>query len=178
MKQYPIFTAQIRTEKMATQKYVSDIKVLSWSNDIVYDRLSNFETLNFLFNPENLERAKQQLGDQANKFNIDEFMADSESCSFKISPIGTISLRIVERDENKTVKIVSDQGPINFTIWVQTLPLNEYSSKLRLTIHTELNMVMKMMLDNKLSKGINQVADAFTQIPFGSIPSSNSYLHQ
>jgi len=158
---------------MGVQKYVSDVKILSWSNEIVYDRLSNLEFLNFLFNPENLDRAKQQMGDKADKFNIEDFSADRDSCSFTVSPVGQIGLRIVERKDLKSIKVTNDAGPMDFTIWIQTLPINDFSSKLRLTIHTELNMMMKMMIGKKLKEGINQIAEGFTQIPFGNIPSSN-----
>ncbi len=158
---------------MGVQKYVSDVKILSWSNDIVYDRLSNLEFLNSLFNPDNLEQAKQQMGDKADKFNIENFTADRDSCSFTISPVGKIGLRIVERQELKSLKISNDAGPIDFTIWIQILPVDNFYSKLRLTIHTELNMMMKMMVGKKLKEGINQIAEGFTQIPFGSIPSAN-----
>ena len=158
---------------MGVEKYVSDVKTLSWSNEIVYDRLSNLEFLNSLFNPENLERAKQQMGDKADKFNIEDFSADRDSCRFTISPVGQIGLRIVERKDLKSIKIANDAGPMDFTIWIQVLPVNNFSSKLRLTIHTELNMMIKMMIGKKLKEGINQVAEGFTQIPFGNIPSAN-----
>ncbi len=159
---------------MAVQKYTSDVKLLNWSNTIVYNSLSDLTFLNTLFNPENMERVKQQLGDKAGKFNIEEFSADKDSCSFKISPVGTISLRIVERDEPRLIKLVSEQGsPIDFKFWIQILPVNETSCKIRLTLHTELNMMIKMMVGNKIEAGINQVADAFAQIPFGTIQNLN-----
>ena len=158
---------------MGVQKYVSDVKTLSWSSEVVYDRLSNLEFLNFLFNPDNLEKAKKQMGNKADKLNIEDFSADRDSCSFTISPVGKIGLRIIEREELKSIKITNDSGPIDFTIWVQLVPVNDFSSKLRLTIHTELNMMMKMMVGNKLKEGVNQIANGFAQIPFGSIPSVN-----
>ncbi|MEN8139059.1 MAG: SRPBCC family protein [Bacteroidota bacterium] len=159
---------------MSLQKYVSNIKTINWSNAVVYDRLSNLETLNFLFNPENLERAKQQLGEKADKFNIEDFQADRDSCSFKIDPVGRVGMHIVNREEGKTIKVESEEGlPMSFTLWIQLLPVNEYSCKARLTIHTELNMMMKMMIGKKLKKGVDQIADGLTQIPFGTIPSAN-----
>ena len=158
---------------MGVQKYVSDIKNLNWSNEIVYDRLSNLEFLNFLFNPDNLEKAKQQMGDKADKLNIEDFSADRDSCRFTISPVGQVGLRITEREELKTIKISNDAGPIDFKIWIQIVPVDNFNSKLRLTIHTELNMMMKMMVGKKLKEGVNQIANGFTQIPFGNIPSAN-----
>ncbi len=159
---------------MAVQKYTSDVKIVNWSNPIVYNSLSNLEFLNTLLSSENINRAKQQMGDNADKFNIEEFSADKDSCSFKISPIGTISLRIIERDSLKLIKLISEQGsPIAFKFWIQILPINETSCKIKLTLHTELNMMMKMMVGKKLDQGINQIADAFTQIPFGMIQNLN-----
>lgn len=159
---------------MAIQKYTSDVKTVNWSNQIVYDSLSNLNFLNTMFSPENMNQAKQQLGDQADKFNVEEFTANRDSCQFKISPVGTIAINIVNREAPKAIKLVSeDGGPIAFTIWIQILPLNETSCKIKLTLHTELNMMMKMMVGNKLKKGINQAADALDKIPFGTIQAMN-----
>ena len=159
---------------MSIQKYVSDIKIINWTNTIVYDSLSNLQFLSFLFSPENMELAKQKLGKDADKFNIEEFKADRDSCSFKVSPVGTIGLRIVEREVPKAIKLISDAGsPIAFKLWIQVLPVNDNTCKIRLTLHTELNMMMKMMVGKKLTEGINQIASAFTQIPFGSIHTMN-----
>jgi len=159
---------------MGIQKNTSDIKTINWNNETVYDSLSNLEFLNFLFSPENIDRVKSQLGDKADQFNIENFTADRDSCSFSISPMGTIGFKIVNREAPKAIKMVSEEGgPFKFTFWVQILPIDGYTSKIRLTLHTELNMMTKMMIGGKLKKGINQVADAFSQIPFGAIQSYN-----
>jgi len=159
---------------MGNQKHTSQVKVINWNTEVVYGSLSNLEFLNFLFLPENMERVKQQLGDKADKFNIEDFTADQDSCSFKISPIGTVSLRIVERENLKLIKLISEKGtPIQFTFWIQILPVNETSCKIRLTLQTELNMMMKMVVGNKLEKGIEQIAEAFTQMPFDAIYNFN-----
>ena len=159
---------------MSIQKYTSDVKTINWNNLIVYDSLSNLEFLNILMSPENMERVKQQLGDKADKFNIEDFSADRDSCSFSISPVGKFSLRIANREKPKAIKLVSEQdSPIGFKFWIQILPINDTSCKIKLTLHTELNMMMKMMVGKKLDNGLNQIADAFTQIPFGTIQSLN-----
>lgn len=159
---------------MSVQKYVSDVQNINWNNTVVYDSLSNLEFLNVLMSPENMERVKAQLGDKADKFNIENFIADKDSCSFSISPVGTISFKIANREAPKAIKLISDQGsPIEFKLWIQILPVTDTTCKIRLTLHTELNMMMKMMVGSKLKKGINQVAQAFSQIPFGTIQSLN-----
>ena len=159
---------------MAIQKYESDVKTINWSNQIVYDSLSNLNFLNTMFSPENMNRVKQQLGDKADQFNVEEFTADRNSCHFKISPVGTIGINIINREEPKAIKLISeDGGPIKFTIWIQILPVSQTACKIKLTLHTELNMMMKMMVGSKLKKGINQAADALDKIPFGTIQAMN-----
>jgi len=155
---------------MATQKYVSDIKIINWSNQIVYNKLSDLSFLNIMFGPENMERVKQQMGDKAPDMNIQNFVADRDTCSFDMPPIGLVSFHIEDRDEPKTVKIVSDDTmKFNFKLWVQLLPISDTQCKMRVTLHIELNTMMKMMIGKKLDKGINQIADGISQIPFGMI---------
>ena len=155
---------------MAAKKYVSDIKTVNWSNQIVYDKLSDLNFLNIMFGPDNMERVKQQMGDKAPDMNIQNFVADRDTCSFDMPPIGTIALHIEEREEPKTVKIASDESTqFQFKLWVQLLPVNDTQCKMRVTLHIELNMMMKMMIGKKLDKGINQIADGIAQIPFGMI---------
>ena len=155
---------------MATQKYVSDIKTITWENSQVYNKLSNLEFLNLLFNPESLARVKQQMGDKAPDMNIQNFEADRDSCSFDIAPMGRMSFYVEEREEPKTIKIRSDEtAPIRFVLWIQLLPFNNTQCKMRITLHTELNMMMKMMVGKKLDEGINQIADGIAKIPFEMI---------
>ena len=158
---------------MGVQKYISSVKTVNWSNNVVYDKLSNLEFLNFMFSPENMERVKSQMGDKASDMNIENFSADRDTCQFKLPKVGMIGLRIVEREELKVVKIVTDEGtPIKLTMWVQILPLNDASCKIRVTIHASLNVMMKVMLGKKLEGGIEQIADGLAQIPYGMIPNT------
>jgi len=155
---------------MATQKYVSDIKTINWENSIVYHKLSNLEFLNIMFNPESLARVKEQMGDKAADMNIQNFVADRDRCSFDVAPMGHISFYVEEREEPKTIKIRSEEStPFQFRLWIQLLPVNSTQCKMRITLHTELNMMMKMMVGKKLEGGINQIADGIAQIPFGMI---------
>jgi len=155
---------------MSTQKYVSDIKTINWSNKIVYDKLSDLSFLNKLFSPEAIDRIKTQMGDNAPDINVDDFYADKDSCSFAIPKLGYISFYILEREEPKTIKIISDSDTkFNFKFWIQLLPKNQNQTKMRITLHIELDAMTKMMLGKKISKGINQIADGISQIPFGMI---------
>ncbi|MCK5847515.1 MAG: hypothetical protein KAG84_08750 [Bacteroidales bacterium] len=155
---------------MAIQKYISDIKTVNSDSETVYNRLSNLDFLNSMFGPENMSRAKEQMGDKAKGMDIQNFTADRDSCSFDLPPIGNIALHIEEREEYKLVKIVSDDSTkFDFKLWIQLIPSDELNCKMRITLHVELNMMMKMMVGKKLDKGINQIADGIANIPYGTI---------
>lgn len=157
---------------MSIEKYVSDIKVANCDVATVYAKLSDFNILSQLFSPENLERAKTQIPDakKLDKMKIEDFKADSDSCSFKVASAGRVGMRIIEREPTKTIKIGGDGTvPFEFTIWIQLLPSSAYQSKLRLTVHADLNMMMKMMIGKKLKKGVNDVAEGLSKIPFTAL---------
>lgn len=104
---------------------------------------------------------------------VEEWQADADSCSFKAKGF-RVALRIVEREENKTVKITADpeQGglPIDFTFWLQLHEVSETDTRVRLVLHAELNMMMRMMIGGKIQGGLDQMveglATAFNQLPF------------
>ncbi len=158
---------------MAKQKHISSIRELDWNNQVVYNQLSSLEFLNFLFNPAAIEKAKEQMGDKASKFNIENFTADKDSCSFDLPPMGRISLRIDDREELKSIRIISEEGsPIAFTLWIQILPVSNDRCKMRITLHTELNMMMKMMIGKKLEGSADKIADTLQQFPYGAMPTA------
>lgn len=149
---------------MATCKYVSDVKLINNNQELIYNFLSNFENLAKFFNEEAMEKIAEQA---PKKFKLKDFKADQDTCTFTVEGFGETGLRIIEREASKTIKITGNGTvPFEFYFWVQLLPADSYQTKLRLTLHAELNMMMKMMLGKKLEEGINQIADGFTKIPF------------
>ncbi len=155
---------------MGVQKYKSETKVVSSDINTVYGILSNLEFLNFMFNEENVNRIKSQMGDKAANFSIDDFSADRDSCEIVVPKIGTIALLIDDREEPKSVRMKSIKGPVDFTIWIQLIPNGDDKCYMRLTLHAELNMMMKMMVGKKLEEGINKVADGLSNLPFNMMP--------
>ena len=67
----------------------------------------------------------------------------------------------------KTIKITGE-GKIPFQLfaWIQVLPVTPYQSKIRITLHAELNMMMKMIVGKKLNDGVNKIAEALTMFPY------------
>ncbi len=65
-----------------------------------------------------------------------------------------------ERIAPKHVKIVGDEGgvPIDFAFWIQLQPAGP-DTRMRLVLHIELNMMMKMMIGGKLQTAVDQIAE-------------------
>ena len=81
--------------------------------------------------------------------------------------MGLAEIRIVNRDPFKTIKIESSGSlPLSFTFWIQLIPVDSFKTKMRLTLHAELSMMIKMMVGNKLEEGINQLAETLTKLPY------------
>lgn len=90
---------------------------------------------------------------------VENWQSDRDQCSFTVRNVN-IGLQIVEREEFKTIKIInSSSTPFDFRLWFQLKQVAPYDTRMRITIKTKLNMMAKMMLHNKLSKGINTLAD-------------------
>ncbi len=134
--------------------YESEIKTISANNEVVFAKLSDLS---------NIEKFKGQIPENA---GISDLKCDIDSVSFKISPVGQIGMRIVEREIYKTIKLEADNSPVPFTMWIQLVDKKDDSTKLKLIIKTELPMMIKMMLGSKLQGFINQFADVLAKINY------------
>ena len=91
---------------------------------------------------------------------VEEWQATEDSCSFKAKGF-TVKLRMEERIAPKHVKIVGDEGgvPVDFGFWIQLHSVSPTDTRMRLVLHVELNMMMRMMVGNKLQGAIDQIAE-------------------
>ena len=100
---------------------------------------------------------------------VEEWQATADTCSFRVKGI-SVRLRMVDKAENRHVKIQGDDGglPVDFAFWIQLHEVSEGDTRIRLVLHAELNMMMRMMLGGKMRKGLDQavdgLADAFNRI--------------
>lgn len=137
--------------------YVSNIKVIEAPRALVYSRLSDLRGL------ENVSSILKQHP-EASKIDIE--VIDADSCAFVIPMAGKLMLRIVEREPDKTIKLEADQSPIPLTLWVQLLEDDAQHTHLRLTLRTELNLLMKQMIGSKLQDGVERMADMMASLPY------------
>lgn len=148
---------------MALQKYVSEIKTIEQNQEIVYNYLSNFEHLSGYINDGLLAKINESVP----QIKISDFESDADSCRFTIAGMGQAEIRIIEREPVATIKIASSGNlPMGFTFWIQLLPVTPYQCKMKLTLHAEMSMMIRMLVNKKLETGIDQLADMLTHLPY------------
>ena len=134
-------------------KFESSVKQIAYPVEDVYRNISDLS---------NLERVR----DRAPADKLDSFKFDSDSVEVSVPPVGTIKLRIIEREENKCVKFETEQSPMPFNLWIQMLPVSETESKMKVTVKADIPFMLKGMVSGPLQDGVEKIADALSQIPF------------
>ena len=157
-------------------EYKSDVKKIYYPVERVYGRLSDLNNLAViqqnLDNPMIREKMLEQAGDKASPEQLDsileklrELQFDSDSVSGS-SPMGNITLRIIEREENKTIKFALEGAPILANMWIQLLPATEQECAMKLTVKADLNFFIKQVIGNKLQQGVDGLAQMLASIPY------------
>ena len=135
---------------MAT--FESTIRQINYPQQNVYSLLSDLS---------NIERIKDRLPED----KIKDLTFDENSISIS-SPMGAVKLNIIEREESKCIKFETEKSPLPFNLWIQILPVDEVSCKIKLTIKAELNPFIKGMVSKPLQEGIEKIADALQMIKY------------
>lgn len=148
---------------MSLNKYRSDIKLINQNQQVVFNYLANFENLSGYLNSGLIEKITEKIP----QIKITDFQSDQDSCKFNITGLGVAKIKIVNREPFKTIKVESSGGlPLSFVFWIQLIPVDQFQTKLRLTLHAEMSMMIKMMAASKLEEGINQLADTLSKLPY------------
>ena len=92
---------------------------------------------------------------------VEDWEATEQTCSFKAKGF-TVRLLMDERVEPKHVKIIGDGVPMDFAFWVQLHKVDMNDTRLRLVLHAELNLMMKMLIGSKLQQALDQIADSIS----------------
>ena len=134
-------------------KFESSIKQIPYPVEAVYRNISDLS---------NLERVRDRIPQD----KLQDFQFDSDSVQVSVSPVGTIKLRICDREENKCVKFETEQSPLAFNLWIQVLPVSDTTSKMKVTVQADIPSMLKGMVSGPLQDGVEKIADALSQIPF------------
>ena len=120
--------------------FESSVKVIPYSQERVYAKLSDLS---------NLESVKDRLPED----KVQDLSFDSDILSFNVSPVGQITLQIVERDPCKCIKLATTNSPLPFNMWIQLVETAEEECKIKLTIGMDINPFMKAMVQKPLQDG-------------------------
>ena len=134
-------------------KFESNVKQIPYPVEDVYRNISDLS---------NLERVRDRIPQD----KLQDFQFDSDTVQVSVAPVGTIKLRICEREENKCVKFETEQSPLAFNLWIQVLPVDSASSKMKVTVKADIPFMLKGMVSGPLQDGVEKIADALSQIPF------------
>ena len=157
-------------------EYKSEVKKIFAPIERVYERLSDLNNLAViqqgLDNPEAMERIKQQAGDKVSPEQLEQIVEKLRSLQFDRdsvsgnTPIGTATLRIIEREPDKTIKFAAEGMPVAANMWIQLLPQNESECAMRLTLKADLNFFIRQMVGKKLEQGIDGLAQMLASLPY------------
>jgi carbon monoxide dehydrogenase subunit G len=129
------------------------VKQIPYSQEAVYRNISDLR---------NLEKVRDRIPED----KVKDFSFDADTISINVPPVGELKLRIIEREEPKCVKFETAQSPVPFNVWVQMLPVDEQSSKMKVTVKAELNPFIKGMVSGPMQDGVEKIADALAQIEY------------
>ena len=134
-------------------KFESSIKQINYPVEAVYRNISDLS---------NLEHVRDRVPED----KLQDFQFDSDSVQVSVDPVGVIKLRIIEREENRCVKFETEQSPLPFNLWIQVLPVNETTSKMKVTVKADIPFMLKGLVSGPLQDGVEKIADALSQIPY------------
>ncbi len=100
---------------------------------------------------------------------VDNWQATEDTCSFNFKGFG-VKLRMIDKEFPKLIKITGDEGnPMKFNFWLQLVSVEEADTRMRIVLEADLNMMMNMLVGNKLQDAVELIADKIAE-SFNSIP--------
>lgn len=139
---------------MAESKYESKITSAPCSAQQIYRVLSNME---------NLERVREFIPQD----KVQEMEIEPDRVRMKVDGLGQkITIAIVDRIENDTIKFGAEGIPMQANFWIQLKEVSPTDTRIKLTVKADIPMMFKFMVDKKLKTGLDQAADMLAQFPY------------
>ena len=133
--------------------FESSVKVIPYSQERVYNKLSDLS---------NLEAIKDRLPQD----KVEDLSFDSDTLSFTVSPVGQLTLQIVERDPCKSIKLATTNSPLPFNMWIQLVETAEEECNVKVTIEIDINPFMKAMVQKPLQEGLEKMVEMLAVINY------------
>mgnify|MGYP003494899105 FL=1 len=139
---------------MSETKYESKITSAQCPAQQVYRVLSSMQ---------NLERVRDLIP----KDKIQEMEIEPDRVRLKVDGLGQkITIAIVDRIENDTIKFGAEGIPMQANFWIQMKEVSPVDTRLKLTVKADIPFMFKMMVDKKLQQGLDQAAEMLAQFPY------------
>ncbi len=154
-------------------EFKSTVHQIAASQTVVYNRISDLSNLEEIKHGMNNPEFAQKLIEQIGQDQFDQMKQYMEKVSFDKDTItvgnismGDIHLRIIEREEPKTIKMEVDGTPMPINMWIQLLPNGSEACAVRVVIKAELNFFIKQMASKPLQKAADGIAELIARIPY------------
>ncbi|MBQ5896014.1 MAG: SRPBCC family protein [Bacteroidaceae bacterium] len=134
-------------------QYESSVKNIPFPQARVYSKL---EDLN------NLEGLKNRLPED----KVKDLTYSRDEATVNVPPMGNVTIRVVEREEPKCIKLEAVGSPIPVNMWIQIIPDGEEASKMRVVAKAEVNFMLRAMIDKPLKNGVEKIAEALSLITY------------
>lgn len=159
---------------MSHSQFESAVKVIPYPQQTVYSQLADLRHLSGLRDKLSDPALAQQLTEKVPNMQPEELQRqlqdmelDADSVTIT-SPVGKVTLRIIDREEPKCIKFEAEGSPLPFNVWIQLLPVGDDSCKMRVTLRAEVNVFMKAMVSKPLQQAVDGLADLLGNIPYGA----------
>lgn len=124
-------------------------KIESEKSEVNYSQEALFK---FLSNFNNFEKLMPE--------QVTNWKSTEEECSFTINGMASIGMKIAEKIPNSEIKIISNGGKVPFTFNLNVLinALSESKSQAQLVFTSDMNPMLKMMVEKPLGNFFNLLA--------------------
>ncbi len=141
---------------MAEARYESKIGQVAAGDKAIFDVLSNLENLN-------------KVRDLIPEDKVQELEISPDCIRVKVGGLAQkIAIRIVEKEEYKTIKFGADNIPMAVNVWIQLKQMAENDTRMRITLKADIPMMFRMMLDKKMQQGLDQAVDMLCRLPYNN----------
>lgn len=138
------------------EKYESKITSAPCSAQQIYRVLSNLQ---------NLERVREMIPQD----KVQELEIEPDRVRMKVDGLAQkISIVILDRIENDTIKFGAEGIPMEANFWIQLKEVSPSDTRIKLTVKAEIPMLFRMMISSKLQQGLDQAADMLAQFPYAA----------
>ena len=139
---------------MSETKYESKITSANFSAQQIYRVISNLQ---------NLERVRDKIPQD----KIQEMEIEPDCIRLKVDGLAQIiTIAIVDKIENDTVKFGAEGVPMDANFWIQLKEVSPVDTRIKLTLKADIPMMFKMMIGGKIQTGLDQAAEMLSQFPY------------